>query len=261
MTTEPVWVDDERGADAALTEITRYQIAGLDTEFDGLDINTQSCVGLSKCHVFSVAVPSGPLLPRGFNEASSFVFSANLLGYRPLKEWLEDPSYTKPLHNQPVDAHTLRNSGVCLRGGQNTLAMARFWWPERAKAAGFGLDSVSQDFCGVGKTESFDELLGYDAIEYRPRAVWKKRCACGQLGCMKKKEPHDVKTPEEVVVDQPFKVRRHIPLVDLVHGHALWSRYLEYAARDAVLALWIYQLMLRDGARQRPFPWSIDLGD
>lgn len=242
-----------------MAEIRQYSIAGLDTEFDGVDLRTQSCVGLSKCHVFSVAVPSGPLLPRGFNEAKSWVFAAPLLASPAVKGWLEDAAYTKAVHNQPVDAHTLRNGGVRLRGAENTLAMARWWWPHRAKFEGFDLDSLGKDYCGVGKTESFDELLGYDAVEYRPRAVWKKRCACGQLSCMKKKPPHDVKEPEEVVVDQPFKVRRHVPLSDLGPGTPLWARYLAYAAWDAVLALWIYQLMLREGARERPYPWVISI--
>lgn len=262
--TSPIWVDNERDANEAIAEIRRYPVAGVDTEFYGVDVRTESTVGRSICHVFSVATPSGPLLPRGFNEASSWVFGANCLAFGSVKDWLEDPRFVKPLHNQPVDHHTFRNHGVSLRGAVNTLAMARWWWPQRAKYEGFDLDTLGKDFCGAGKTESFDELLGYDDTEYRPRAVWKKRCACGQLSCTKKKTgkdgvAHDTKTPEEVVVDQPFKVRRHTPLTDLSPAHPLWARYLAYAAWDAVLALWLYQLMLREGVRERIYPWAVKL--
>lgn len=256
--TESVYVGSEEQADEAMATIVQYPVAGLDTEFYGCDIRTESPVGRTTCHVFSVAVGSGPLLPRGFNEVSSFVFDGCLLSYRPVKAWLEDARYKKPVHNQPVDHHTIRNHGVHLRGAVNTLAMGRFWYPARAKREGFDLDSMGKDFCGVGKTESYDDLFGYDAVEVREHLVWKKRCACGALSCMKKKAPHDVKEPEEVMAEYRQKVRRHIPLTDMHPGHVLWSRYVAYAAWDAVLALWLYQLMLRDKI-ERPYPWAISL--
>lgn len=261
MTNEkhPIWVGTEAEADATIAEIRKYEVAGLDTEFYGVDVGSESCVGRSICHVFSVATPSGPLLPRGYNGATAYVFAGELLACADVKEWLEDAGRIKAIHNQPVDDHTLRNAGVCVQGARNTLAMARFWWPSRAKFEGFDLDSLGRDFCGVGKTESFDGLLGYDDTEVREHEVTKRRCACGALSCMKKKPPHDIKTPERVVADYKAKVRRHIRLTELDQQHVLWLRYLNYAAWDAVLALWIYQLMVREGTRKRPFPWQISL--
>lgn len=255
--TAPIYVDSERQAAVCMEEIGAFGYTGLDTEFYGCDITRESPVGRSICHVFSVATPSGPLLPRGYHQATSYVFAGNLLTFEPIKRWLEDKRKRKAVHNQPVDHHTIRNHGVALRGGINTLEMARFWYPERAKRAGFDLDSLGSDFCGEGKTESFDGLLGYDDVEVRQHEVTKKRCACGVLSCMKKKPPHDIKTPERVIADYNAKVRRHIPLTDLHPGHVLWARYLAYAAWDAVLALWLYELMLRDGRRERPYPWTI----
>jgi DNA polymerase I-like protein with 3'-5' exonuclease and polymerase domains len=257
------YCETQSQVDEALHEILKYSIAGLDTEFYGCDITSESPVGRSICHVFSVAVPSGPLNPRGYNGAESWVFAASALGHAGIKEWLEDRSYAKAVHNQPVDHHTLRNHGVKLRGGINTLAMARFWYPSRAKREGFDLDSLGRDYCGAGKTESFDGLLGYDAIEVREHEVTKKRCECGVLSCMKKKmdsdfQCHTIKTPERVVAPYNVKVRRFIPLADLHPAHPLWARYMAYAAWDAVLALQIYQLMLRDKI-ERPYPWSLPI--
>jgi len=261
---DPLYIQSEKETNDAIAEIRAYPHCGLDTEFEGVDIGHESCVGKANLHVLSVAIPSGPLLPRGYHQAENFVFARDCLSFPSLKEWLEDDTRAKAVHNQPVDAHSIRNCGVQLRGGRNTLAMARWWWPERAKREGFDLDSLGRDFCGAGKTEDFDELLGYDDFELRQHEVTKQRCACGVLGCRKRitgKDgvPHDVKSPERVVVEYNAKVRRHISLDSLHPNHPLWARYLAYAAWDAVLALWLYELMLRDGNRERPYPWIVSL--
>lgn len=255
----PVFIKTTNQAADAISEICKYQYVGLDTEFYGCDITKESPVGRSVCHVFSVATPSGPLLPRGFHEATSYVFAGELLSYGPVARWLSDPGRTKCVHNQPVDAHTIRNAGVVLRGAQNTLAMARFWWPHRAKFEGFDLDSLGKDYCGAGKTESFDGLLGYNATEEYPVEVERRVCHCGATGCRKRKGDH---FPVGTVLETALrhrKVRRHLELTELHPGHELWARYLAYAAWDAVLALWIYEVMLREGEKERPFPWKISL--
>lgn len=259
------YVATESEADPIIERISTFSVAGLDTEFYGCDIRTESPVGRSICHVFSVAVPSGPLNPRGYNEAESWVFHGHLLAAPSVKKWLEGEC-RKAVHNQPVDHHTIRNHGVALRGGINTLAMSRFWYPARANTGdrpGFDLDSLGRDFCGAGKTESFDDLFGYDAVDVRTHEVTKKRCECGELGCTKKKAgrdgvAHALKTPERVWAPYNVKVRRHEPLTGLTPSHPKWARYVAYAAWDAVLALQIYQLMLRDKI-ERPYPWSIAL--
>lgn len=249
------YVTTPEEADTALAAITQHSLAGVDSEFYGVDITVDSPVGRSICHVFSVAVPDGPLTPRGHNESSSWVFSGALLAYPPMKAWLEDPAYAKACHNQPAESHTFYNHGVTLGGGIDTLSQARFWYPQRAKREGFTLDSLGTGLCGVGKSESFDGLLGYDAVEQREIAAWKNRCECGTISCRKRSAGHVEKTPEEVMTLQNYKVRHIIPLTDLTPAHPLWARYLAYAAWDAVLALWIHQIMTREGRKTRPYPW------
>lgn len=252
----PRWIDTPQMAEKLVEELRNWPYVGLDTEFYGCDIRTESPVGRTTCHVWSVATPAGPLLPRGFHEANSYVLAGSLLTLPPVQEWIEDARFTKCVHNQPVDAHTIRNHGPILRGGLNTLEMARFWYPERAKRQGFDLDSLGRDFCGAGKTESFDSLLGYDATEEYTVEVERKVCACGEIGCRKRTGLHESVGIVTVPAVRTRKVRRHIPLTDLTPGHPLWERYLAYAAWDAVLALWIYETMLRDGRKERPYPWS-----
>lgn len=256
---DPIYIATEEQARSAVSEIMSHEYVGFDTEFYGCDIRKESPVGRTTCHVFSVATPSGPLLPRGFHEATSYVFAGELLKYEPVARWLSNPGRTKCVHNEPVDAHTIRNSGVRLRGAQNTLAMARFWWPHRAKFEGFDLDSLGKDYCGAGKTESFDGLFGYDSTEEYSVDVERKVCVCGTIGCRKRKGDH---WPTSTVTEQALrhrKVRRHLELTELHPGHELWARYLAYAAWDAVLALWIYEIMLRVGEEQRPFHWDVKL--
>lgn len=255
----PIWVGTEDEANRAITSIREYPVAGVDSEFTGVQIGKESCVGKARIHVFSVAAPTGPLLPTGVNQATAYVFAGPLALCPSVKEWLEDDTIIKPVHNQPVDSHAFRNAGIRLRGAVNTLAMARYWFPERAKYEGFDLDSLGRDFLSQGKTEDFDDLLGYDDFELRTHEVTKQRCACGVLGCRKRLSPHDVKQPERVNVEYKAKVRRHLDLFGLNPKHPLWPRYLAYAAWDAVLALWLYQYMLREGRKERPYPWNIPL--
>lgn len=253
----PIYISSEEEANEAIAEIRKYSVAGLDSEFEGVDVGHESCVGKARIHVFSVATPSGPLLPTGVNAATSYVFSEQCLLGASVRGWLEDDRIIKSVHNQPVDAHAFRNKGVILRGGANTLAMARWWYPHRAKFEGFGLDALGKDLLGVGKTEDFDELFGYDDFELRRELATKKQCECGAISCRKRSDGHLEKHDVEVEVERKCKVRRHTSLFSLHPGHSLWSRYLAYAAFDAVLALWLYQYMMREGKKERPYPWSI----
>lgn len=244
-------------ADEALGQITASEFSGLDTEFYGVDITCESPVGRSICHVFSVAVPESTLHPMGYHHTKSWVFAADLLQYTPIKRWLEDARYTKCVQNQPVDDHTLANHGVHLQGGLNTLEFARFVLPGRARGRGFDLDGLGQDLLGAGKSESFDELLGYDDTEPYEADELRKRCECGILSCRKRTFGHLSRRPERVLVSRTRKVRRHVLLADLHEGHPLWARYLAYAARDAVVAFNVYEVLRRLAEEQRPYPWSL----
>ena len=253
-----VWVANESECVAPIAAARACGLAGYDSEFDGLDINTQSCVGRARVHVFSLATPSGPLDPLGFNEPESWVFPARLMNYGPLKALLEDASVRMAVHNQFVDAHAAYNAGVSLGGCINTLSMARWIYPARAAlvSGNYDLDSLCRWRMGRGKTEDFNEFLGYWDTEPAEHTVHINRCSCGELRCRKKTGIHWGKNKEAVTEAYQKKVRKILPLEKLNESHALWARYLAYAAADAELALSLYQLMLRDGRAERPYPWG-----
>lgn len=252
-----MWVSTPEQAACILTALREHALWGFDTEFDNVDISTQSTVARSRMDVFSIAIPDGPLVPGGWNLCSTFVLDAGLAHYPPLRELLEDPKYVKCVHNQPVDAHTLRNAGVSLRGGINTLSLARWLYPERSNLirGNFDLHSLSLWRLGRGKTDDFDEMFGYDHFE--PHESWQARqwcLACDATGC-RKKLGHP-KESRQVSVISERKSRRTLPLSAVRPGHPMWERYLVYAAADADLALNLYQCMVRDGRKERPMPWT-----
>lgn len=237
--------------------IRGFKVAGLDTEFYGVDIRSQSPVSRSKCHVWSVAVPSGRETALGYNHTESFVFTADALASPEVKAWLEDTDFTKAVHNQPVDSHTLGNAGICLRGGVNTLDLARWVYPHLARgfAQPFALGNLAHSLAGLNKTEDYKDLFAYDARKAFEVETTKKRCQCGELSCRKKTGDHVRKWPERVTSTVYRKVTEFTPLTDLHPAHPLWPRYIAYAARDAELALIVYQIMLREGEKSRPWPW------
>ena len=256
----PVWVASERDADAAIQQISQHAVAGYDSEFDGVDISSQSCVGRSRLDVFSIATKTTNLNPIGYLEPQSWVFDGHLITTNAVRGYLEDSAFRKVIHNRTVDEHTARNSSVRIRGGLCTLNMARWVYPERANLVrgNYDLDSICRWRVDRGKTEDFNELFGYDDTEpYEATADANFCLACQDFGCKRKKAPHDNKQLRPRTVTRNRKVRRILPLSEVRPGHHLFDRYLVYAAVDAELALILYQMMLVDGQRERAYPWSI----
>lgn len=239
----------------------RGEPAGLDTEFYGVDLRAKSCVAESKLHLLSVAVFRHPtkIHPRGFTVADSAVLGRAALDHAGFRRWLAREDAVKAVHNAPVDVHTLNNEGVEVHGWRNTLAMSRWAWPDRARAAGFTLDALGRDFCGTGKTETFSEIFT-EEIQVEVKKERKiKVCACGDIP----KRGHPRSTTfgharlERLETTSVWKTEhRDVPLQQVTPGHLLWERVLRYAAQDAVLALAVYELAVREMRRQtREVPW------
>jgi hypothetical protein len=234
---------------------------GLDTEFDGAEISEFSPAGgACRIHVWSVAVQSKQLSPRGWFRASGFVLPESALTHAGIRECLEDDRLCKAVHNLPVDYHTLGNAGIKLRGGINTLSLARFVWPERKNSGeGFGLKEL-MPVIGHTPVGEFHELLSRPNITYKEKTKKVRSCACGVPGCKKKKGMMHEKIEEIQVFRNPFipknKPTLPVPLREIVPGHWLWNVLLPYAQEDAVAALELY-LAARNLASglKREVPW------
>lgn len=259
----PTWVFEEVGANQAAAAISAHPVVGYDSEFDGVAIGEESCVGKARVDVFSIAVPAGRPTALGATPCKSWVFEGKFLGYDPIKKLLESPRFTKCVHNLTVDAHAAANSGVRIQGGLNTLSMARFVYPERANLprGNYDLDSLCKWRVGIGKTDDFEELFGYEDFEQYEEQVVKQKCwGCGEVGCRKKKGIHELKEPVQATVTRSKKVRRLHPLSHCRPGGPLaakFDRYVRYAAADAELALILWQMMQIDGRAERDYPWGL----
>lgn len=235
---------------------------GFDTEFYGVELGKHSVLGRAKVHFASLAWVEGgeKFHPRGFTVPRAAVVSAEVVrGCAEFRAVFGRPNIYLLAHNAPVDAHVFHNEGITLANVINTLTLARWAWPGRARAAwgggGFGLDALSKDVLGEGKLESFHDLFSETREIVTSRAKPVKWCACGAEGCRKRSRGHEKYTElrehrESKLVTVP------VPLESVVPGHSLFERAIRYAAQDAVLAYALYQVVLRElRKQQRSVPW------
>lgn len=236
-----------------------WKAIGFDTEFYGVEVGKHSVLARGKCHFASLAwdYRGSPLHPRGFTIPHAAVVSREVVREcKEFRDWIQEAG---PLlaHNAPVDVHIAKNEGLDLKNVINTLTMARWTWPGRARAqyggGGFGLDALSKDVLGEGKLDKFTEL--FTELVPRLKEVQVKECECGEPRCRKRSGGHFKLVR---VVREEFTEERAVPLEDVVPGHPLFERALRYAAQDAVLAFGLHQIMSRVLLKQeRVVPWLV----
>lgn len=206
---------------------------GLDTEFSGVDLRSESCVRRARVHVWSVAVATGRLHPRGYPITAGVVLPADALSCPAIVGVLNDPKITKYVHNLPVDSHTLANHGIDLQGAVNTLSMARWMLPG---IASYGLKDLMPLF-GRRPLGDFKELFRKPKRIPKVNKIREKGCSCGEEGCRKRKGPHEKWEKVRHEIEWIEKGFEPIPLTEIVPGHDLWDTLLKYAGEDAMAAL------------------------
>jgi hypothetical protein len=232
---------------------------GLDTEFYGLDVRKQSCVGRARVHVWSVAVRTERRSPLGFARARGWVLPAAALEHPALRAVLEDPDVVKAVHNQPVDDHALANHGVRLRGAINTLGFARWVWPDLVTGGGFGLKNIMFVKLRREPVCEFEDVVTDTRTVTLTKSKKKKRtdCSCGVKGCRLRKghEKFKVEYVEEYTIEKEEEFQ--YPLEEIVPGHKRWALLEKYAAEDAVAAVEGLELMEEE---PDPAPWPYGTG-
>ncbi len=237
--------------------------AGFDTEFYGVELGKHSVLGRGKVHFASLAWEQGgeKLHPRGFTIPRAAVVSADVVRRCPeFRALFSREDFVFYAHNAPVDAHIFKNEGIGIRNVRNTLTMARWTWPHRARASwggGFGLDALSKDVLGEGKLEEFKELFSETDETWECKTRVEKYCTCGTPRCRKRSQGHEKQ--ERIWEERESKlITRAVPLESVVPGHRLFQRAIRYAAQDAVLAYALKQVMEREMRRQiRDVPWLV----
>lgn len=241
------YLDTPAQWDKLVKLIRKQRVIGLDTEFYGLDIKKESCVLRAKIHVWSIALRTKVFDARGYTKAAGFVLPVSALDHQGIRDVLECPLIVKAVHNQPVDSHAFSNHGLNLKGGVNTLNLARWCWPEMNKVPGYTLKSLMNTKLGRDPVCTFKQLLAYEYTEpvATYRKVKKNVYSCGIAGCRKRN--HHTKSVEVEIVEgiRERKVRAEYALETIVPGHPRWNLLVEYAGEDAIAALEMLELLER----------------
>lgn len=227
---------------------------GLDTEFYNVDVRKQSCVGRARVHVWSVAIRTRRMDPRGYHRARGWVLPVEALTHPSLRSMLEDAAVKKCIHNQPVDDHSINNHGVRLRGAINTLDLSRWAWPGLVKADGFGLKSLMAVKLGRTPVCEFSDVVRYRTTVTREkqRKVKLSLCDCGTPGCRLRTGHTKTRSVliETVIVEK--EVDAEYPLESIITGHPRRPLLEEYAAFDAIAAVELEELAVNE---PDPAPW------
>ncbi len=248
------YLDTPESWEVLAVVLRRAGIIGLDSEFYGLNVRKESCVGRARIHVWSVAVRTTKRSPLGFAVARGWVLPAAALGCRALVDVLTDPAITKCVHNQPVDDHSFFNLGVPLRGCVNTLGLARWVWPDLVTGGGFGLKNLMLVRLRRPPVAEFIDVVSdtrtIEVVKEKTKSV--TVCSCGVAGCRARKGHTKEKVDQLVREVREKEEKFQYPLESIVPGHSRWELLVRYAGEDAVAALEARELM---GRQKDPAPW------
>ena len=241
-----------------VAQLITGKTVGWDTEYyreDGADAregSARSC----KVHVWSLAIQTSELSPRGFFRCQSVVLPGEALRWPAMQLALMEPSTVLVAHNGGVDVHAAENTapGLRIERIENTLEYARWVWPELVNGGGYGLKSLMVSRLGRKPVGDFDELFTEPDTVEKERTVKVKTCSCGEPKCRKRKG-HE-KTETETVEKYLFTYAkpRPVPLPKIVPGHVLWDTLVKYAGEDAECALELRQLLVKE-RKARTLPW------
>lgn len=251
------YLDTEAEWDELVEVVRAARVAGLDTEFYGVDPSEQSCVGRARVHVWSVAVRTKRLSPLGFHYCRGWCLPARALDHPPIRQLLEGRggAVRWEVHNQSVDQHALLNHGIQLRGARNTLGLVRWSHPGLINLPGrFKLKALMNTLLHRNPVATFKQVVGYTRVETvaKTKMATVKRCVCGEEGCRKRKGHEKIETEEEVTTYRERTVKDEYPLETIVPGHPRWELLVKYAIEDAVAALQIAEVA---ESAEDPAPW------
>lgn len=229
---------------------------GYDSEFDGVDVGKQSCVGRARVVVFSIALPTSAMDPRGYARCRGWMLPAVALDYGPIRELLEDASVRKDVHNESVDSHSLANRGILLRGAVNTLGLVRWKRPELVNEPGrFKLKTLMSVLLGREPVCTFEQLISYrkTVVVTKTRTVECRSCSCGEEGCRKRKGHEKRIWTEEQPVSKEKEIDAEYTLEEISSPeHPRFSLLTDYAIEDSIAA---YQTGQVSDDTPDPAPW------
>lgn len=264
------WLDKPEQWDAVVKACKTKGVVGLDTETYGHNVKTSTPAYRAIVDVWSLALATTQLSPRGYHVARACVLPLEAALYQPMKEMLESQEVLHVFHNAHHDQHSFANHGVSIGVVFDTLDAARLLWPGMDE--GYALKPlrssilgkpVREGFKGKKKSKYHDAEPGLTdplEVEYvSTREV--KVCNCGEDGCRKTEKKWGSLHSKRVVLEEVTKTRKEpCPIESIVPGHVRWERKLSYAGDDAADGLELYEVIQQRLVSLEPklplLPWE-----
>jgi hypothetical protein len=183
---------------------------------------------------------------------------AAALEYKPIIELLEDASIIKLAHNLPHDAHSVHNHGIVLRGGVDTLPLARL----------ILTDEHSHSLKPLMERKLGRQVITFEQVVEVPNEIVivkrqkHKGCVCGTVSCRKRGPQHPRVKWTTFHPEQVVRGMRELPLYEIVPSHFRWPLLTRYSIQDAegVAELDDYLVKAEVWAMRKrgdvPVPWA-----
>jgi hypothetical protein len=256
------YLDQPEQWDAVVKACLEKKVVGLDTETYGHNVKTSTPAFRAKIDVWSLALSTSQLSPRGYHLARACVLPLEAAHYPPMKDMLESFEVLHVFHNAHHDQHAFANHDVCIGAVFDTLDAVRLAWP--GLDCGYALKPLRVHLLGKSdrtrfkstKTHTDLGLTDPIVVEYQVEAET-KICACGVEKCRKRKG-HE----KSIVKHWVTKTRKEpCPIEGIGPGHARWQMKVDYAGDDAADGLELYELVLKRLRETEPklpnLPWEI----
>lgn len=264
------WLDKPEQWDAVVKACYAKKVVGLDTETYGHNVKTSTPAYRAKVDVWSLALQTTKLHPRGYHVARACVLPLEAALYSPMKEMLASHDVLHVFHNAHHDQHAFANHGIEVGAIFDTLDAVRLLWPGMDE--GYYLKPLRVNILGkpvregfkgkrASKTHGATEGLT-DDIEVRYTVLKEvKVCACGEDGCRKTERKWGADHAKTVMNEEVEKTRMEpCPIESIVPGHVRWERKLSYAGDDAADGLELYEMVQQRIVQLEPqlpeLPWE-----
>jgi len=264
------WLDKPEQWDAVVAACRAKKVVGLDTETYGHNVKTSTPAYRAKIDVWSLALATSVLSPRGYHVARACVLPLGACLYPPMKEMLESQEILHVFHNAHHDQHAFANHGVCIGAVYDTLDSVRLLWPGMDE--GYYLKPLRVNLLGKPAREGFKgkkkskyheaEAGLTDPLEVEYTVTKEAEvCSCGAEKCRKTERKWGDIHHKRVVLEETVKTRKEpCPIESIVPGHPRWERKLNYAGDDAADGLELYEVIQNRIATLDPklpdLPWG-----
>lgn len=265
------YLDKPEQWDAVVKACYEKKVVGLDTETYGHNVKDSTPAYRAKIDVWSLALSTSQLSPRGYHLARACVLPLEAASYKPMKDMLESFEVLHVFHNAHHDQHAFANHGIVVGTVFDTLDAVRLAYP--GLACGYSLKPLRIELLGKQdrihfkstkkqlKEEGSVNLTDPIDVEYQVE-VEARICACGAEKCRKTEKKWGAVHAKSTLTHWVTKTRKEpCPIESIGPGHVRFQMKVDYAGDDAADGLELYELVMKRIKELEPklpgLPWEI----